>query len=496
MKNIVGALVLLFMFSLLHAQTQYSAYTAVGKGVATPFLRDYQSLGINSSALGWGTGVAGKNTVMGTSEFAFGISSPELDKKKLQNFSNAIFNQIRNKDNAEFDFNSQLDAVEAYANASIAMSFDYNWLGASYFNEKLGGVAVSVRENYNWYSQINEQTTDLIFRGKLSSYFDSLTIVLNGDTSVIANNQNISQDTLQAVISGFSNNPLLLSQLLSGSKIKFMWNREYNFGYGRKIIGNDSTLAIYAGIGGRFIQSMAYFDLEAKDNGLSLTSSMSSFFNIDYDAASQSNISNAKGLLPSIVGSGYGIDLSASVVLLNKLRIAAAVNNIGQVTYNTNVYSVKDTIFSTMNIDGLSDYSVNQSVNQLLEDGGLLSLENEAEWVVVNPATFRLGGSLELIKNRIIVGVDIVAPFNKAQPGSLQNPVIAFGGDIRPAKWLQLSTGYFGGGVYSHNIPLGINFILGDGSYEFGIASRDALSFFLDDTHSISTAFGFARVRF
>ncbi|MDG1657530.1 MAG: hypothetical protein P8H56_03010, partial [Crocinitomicaceae bacterium] len=59
-----------------------------------------------------------------------------------------------------------------------------------------------------------------------------------------------------------------------------------------------------------------------------------------------------------------------------------------------------------------------------------------------------------------------------------------------------LSAGYLGGGLYKHNIPIGVNFILGGGTYEFGISSRDVLSFFLDDSNSISTAFGFARVRF
>jgi len=59
-----------------------------------------------------------------------------------------------------------------------------------------------------------------------------------------------------------------------------------------------------------------------------------------------------------------------------------------------------------------------------------------------------------------------------------------------------LSMGYLGGGIYKHNMPVGINFILGGGTYEFGISSRDALTFFLDDSNSISSAFGFARVRF
>lgn len=481
------------------SQTQYSAYTAVGKGVATTFLRDYQSLGINSSALGWGTGVDGKNFVMGTSEFAFGISSPELNKEKLQNFSSAVWNQVRDKENSSFDMQAQKEASADYANAGIAMTFDYNWLGASYYNDKIGGIAISIREHYDWFSQLNNQTTDLIFRGRTSNYFDSLTIAIDGDTSTIANNPNLSNDTLEAVIFGSRSNPLLLSEITNGSKVKFLWNREYNFGWGRKIIGNDSTFAIYAGIGGRYIQSMATFDMASDDDGLSLSSAISPFYGIDYGSIqtiNPSNFSENEGVLPTIVGSGYGVDISASAVFMGKIRVAAAVNNVGKVTYTRNVYSVRDTLLGSMSIPGLEDYNVTEGMNQLMEDDGILNLVGEEELVVVNPATLRLGGSIELVKDVINVGVDLISPFDSDVPGGLQNAVYSVGGDVRPVKWLQLSAGYFGGGIYRHNIPVGINFILGGGAYEFGISSRDALSFFLKDGHSVSTAFGFVRVRF
>ena len=499
MKNLVLFICSILTAGITFSQTQYSAYTAVGKGVATTFLRDYQSLGINSSALGWGTGYDGKNFVMGTSEFAFGISSPELDKEKLKNFSSALWNQVRDKENSSFDMQAQKEAAADYANAGIAMSFDYNWFGGSFYNEKLGGIAISIREHYDWFSQLNDQTTDLIFRGRTSNYFDSLTIAINGDTSTIANNPNLSNDTLAAVVFGSRTNPLLLSEITNGSKVKFLWNREYNFGWGRKIIGSDSTFAIYAGIGGRIIQSMAMFDMASDDDGLSLSSSISPFYGIDYGAVqtlNPSNFSENKGLLPSIVGSGYGVDISASAVLMGKIRVAAAVNNIGKVTYTRNVYSVRDTLLGSMTLPGLGDYNVSQGMNQLMEEGGILNIVGEEEVVVINPATFRLGGSIELVKDVINVGVDLIAPFDSGAPGSLQNAVYSVGGDIRPIKWLQLSAGYFGGGVYKHNIPVGINFILGGGTYEVGISSRDALSFFLKDANSVSTAFGFARVRF
>jgi hypothetical protein len=106
-----------------------------------------------------------------------------------------------------------------------------------------------------------------------------------------------------------------------------------------------------------------------------------------------------------------------------------------------------------------------------------------------------MGASLDIGKIAK-VGVDFVAPFDRQNPGSFVNPVISIGGEIRPVKWLALSVGYFGGGIYRNNVPVGINFCFGGGTYELGVSSYDALSFFKDNSNSVSAAFGFARVRF
>lgn len=481
---------------LVWSQTQHSAYTAVGKGVATPYLRDYQSLGVNPSALGWGTGVKGKSTTMGSTEFGFGISSPSLTKERLQGAAQGIYNTILDK-SVEIDVDKQREIAAEYAESGIAVEADFNWFGAYYHNEKLGGIAVAVREKYNWYSQLNEQTSDILFRGNLSGYFDSLTVVLNGDTSRIANSTNLSSDTLAGVIEGRLNNPILLSELTNGSKIKFSWNREYNFGYGRKIIGSDSTFAIYGGIGGRFIQSIAMVDFQSDNNGAQLNASMSPFFGIDYGSVNgTTNISSENnGLLPNITGSGFGFDFSASMIMFNKLRVVAAVNNIGSVKYTQNAYSLRDTLISSVSLPGLDSEDITQSADQLLTGGSILTLQGEKEIVVNNASNFRLGGSFDIAK-QFSVGIDVVAPFNRDAPGSLQNAVVSVGGDIKPFPWLQLSVGYFGGGIYANNIPVGINFILGEGAYEFGFASRDAVSFFSKNANSLSFAMGFARIRF
>lgn len=497
-KNFIFTCLFLLFSWQLSAQTQGFAYPAIGKGVATTFVTDYHSLGINSSALGWGTGYENKRFTTGSSEFAFGIYSDNLTSDKLKNLGKTLRLQLNGNNSNTIDWNKQREEMANYAQSGIAINADYNWAGFAFQAKKFGGIAFNIRENYQWYSKFNEQTTDLLFRGKFASYFDSLTIVFNGDTSMIANDPNLSQDTLAAAISGSISVPLRLSEVTKGSSIKLLWSRSYNFGYGRKIIGKDSVFVIYGGIAGRFIQSMAMFNMESDDDGLRVYSSLSPAFNINYGEIANGNISsftgNGKGL-PPVVGNGYGIDLSASMIFFNKLRVAAAVNNIGSVTYKRNVYSVKDTLFGNLSIAGLSDNNITETVDQLLRDGGILTLVGEEKYVQTNAADFRLGASFHLWK-WIDFGFDMIAPFNRENPGSIQNAVFSFGGDLRPFKWLQLSVGYFGGGIYKDNIPVGINFILRDGAYEFGVSSRDALTFFTKNSNTISFAFGFARFRF
>jgi hypothetical protein len=498
MKLLLSFVVTIFISSGLFAQSQGIAYPAVGKGVATTFVTDYHSLGVNNSALGWKPEYEGKRFTTGATEFGFGIYSDSLNVERLRKLYKSIRSQVSGNEEEPANWAEQQDYAADYLNKGITMFADYNWGGFAFQNEKFGGIAVNVRESYQWYSKLNQEMTDILFKGKLSNYFDSLTVVFGTDTSMIANNANLSQDTLDAVIMGTISTPLNLSQISNGSEVRMVWNRFYSFGYGRKILGKDSVFVLYGGIGGRFIQSMAMFDMVSNDDGLYMYSSISPNFNIDYGAIANinpSNFTDRGSFLPSSVGTGFGVDLSASLILFNKLKVAAAVNNIGQVTYNRNVYKINDTLVGSMSVQGLSDYNVTQSVNEFLQEGGLFELQGVDQYTVKNAANFRMGASLDIGKIAK-VGVDFVAPFDRQNPGSFVNPVISIGGEIRPVKWLALSVGYFGGGIYRNNVPVGINFCFGGGTYELGVSSYDALSFFKDNSNSVSAAFGFARVRF
>ncbi len=487
---------LIFASFNVSAQTQGIAYPAVGKGVSTTFVTDYHCLGINSSALGWGTGYKNKKFTMGSSEFGFGIYSDALNSTKLNNLYFSIKSEITGK-GTPLTAEQQKSAAADYALAGVSVFLDYNWGGFSFQGKRFGGIAFNVRESYQYYSKFNQETTDLIFNGKVSNYFDSLTVAYGTDTVHIANRPDVSSDTLSHVISGKLSIPLNLSQLTAGSEVKMVWNRSYNFGYGRKIFGKDSLFVLYGGIGGRYIQSMAMFNMVSNDQGLMMYSSITPAFDINYGAIASTNPSNysAKSIFPKVVGDGYGVDLSASMILFSKLKVAMSVNNIGQVTYNRNVYKVQDTIFTSLNVHGLQNYDITQSISQLLSTGGILKLVGQEKYVLKNASDFRFGASFQPFR-ALHVGFDMIAPFNKANPGSIQNPVYSFGGELRPMKWIALSAGYFTGGIYKNNIPVGVNFILRNGGYEFGISSRDAISFFTKNGHSISTAFGFARFRF
>jgi len=499
MRKHIFCLLAVFVWSQhLTAQFQQFSYSAVGKGVATTYVNDYQCLGINASALGWGPAYDKKHITTGSSEFAFSFYSDSLTSDKLRGLYQSVRGALSKNNQQTIDFQKQKESVANYAQAGVMMQFNYNWGGFAIQGKRLGGFAFNVREEYRWYSKLNQQTTDILFRGKYASYFDSLKIVVGTDTSIIANSATLSQDTLNHVIAGVVQVPLQISSITKGSEIKSSWNRTFNVGYGVKVFGDRDKMALYVGVGARLIKSVALFSLTSDDAGLRVYSSLSPNFNIDYGAIAGINPSNftEKGkFLPKAIGNGYGIDLSASVIFWKKLKVAMAINNLGAVTYKRNVYTVQDTLLTSINLSGISNSNITSSLNQLMSQGGLLRLQGKEKIVVANPSDLRLGASMHLGKV-LSVGGDLVIPFNPDVPGSVKNTVMAFGGEFRPLKFIALSAGYIRGGIYNTSIPMGINFIFRDGAYEVGISSYDIYSLFSNNAHSVSAAFGFARVRF
>lgn len=485
----------LTLFSVLatitaSAQNEYIAYPATGKGVSSTFVTDYHCLGINPANLGWQQ-YDDKQVTMGSSEFGFSIYSESLAKQDLRD---NIWGVIRSGSLDTLTYDQKINAVNGFA-SDFAFNWDYNMFGAAFQNPKFGGIAFSIRSRATWNSSFSQEFSDMLFQGQFSNYFDTLQYNTGSDTVNIANYQNMRPDSSSNVLGGTASVPLYLSDLIGDSYLRLSLNREYHVGYGRRLLNIDSVFSLYGGIGVKFIQGIAMMDLSNEDGVLQMYSAFSPGFQIDYAAGLNSLPSQAQNFWRSSVGQGWGLDFGANVTLFNKLHLAASVTNIGSMTYTGNVFEAVDTLIVSYSQDGLDDMNIANSVPEMLEESGIFTLRGLEEKKVSLPGTLRFGASMELGKF-VHVGAELVAPFNNV-PGSINGFAYGIGGDVKLAQGkIIIMAGLTGGGGYDTQLPLGINFCLGGGAYEVGIASRDAVTFFSQNKPTISAAFGFARVRF
>ncbi len=498
MKKILPVLAMLLFCGIAQSQTEFSSFTATGRGGATSFVTDYQAVGINPANLGWTWKFEDKRVAFGMFDNTFSIHSTALQKQELRDefygAARGIINPAK-KDTNTFTYDEKVLAAKDFSDAGFAINADVGLLGFAFTNDKIGGFGFRINTHNQWYSKLGKNASEILFLGRTAPYFDSLTIVNGIDTSVIANDPSaFDMDTLN-ILNGFTSLPKLFSELLDGSTISFSSYVDYNLSYGRKLLEKDSTFALYAGIGLKYIQGLGYMEIESKDGELFAFSSMSPVFNIDYGSAAAQNPSTIEqeGLLPKMVGRGFGFDIGLNAVLFNKLKVAASFTNAGSVTWTGNVYTVKDTLLLDLTNPGMESYNFFSEIDDFVGKDGLLEWQGLSERKVKLPAMARLGASIELGKIAE-VGFDAIFPANDA-PGSFQKPILGLGGDIRPLPWVQLSAGIMTGGNYDFMLPVGLTLIAPSGTYEFGIASRDAVTFFAKNGPTLSWSVGFLRFR-
>ncbi len=468
--SIFLAISLFFCFNS-SAQIENSSFKSTGKaGVSTTFASDYQAISINPSNLGWNP-VRNKSFSIGLLEGAYSAHSTALTKQKLRE-DLVAFNESR------LNYAQKIKAAENFANEGFQFEGDLSLLGVAFQNETIGGIGFRITERVQWYSKFNSTVSDILFRGYNAKYFDKFKTSGNDTT-------------------GISNAPRSFKSLFEDSKIKFNWLREYNLSYGRKIFSvND--IEVYGGLGLKYVQGNARIRIEVKDGDLLAYSATTPKIDIDYgDAANKnpSTVQEGSGILPKTVGNGWGLDLGASAVYDEKIKLGFAVNDIGSITWDGNVYELRNVDLVSLNNSGFDSYNIFAEVQDFTSDSGLFRWKGTEERETSLPTNMRVGASYEIIKEFLQVGTDVVIPFNKV-PGNYERAIWAFGGDVRPIPWLKISTGLVTGGNYTTNIPVGIQFILGGGTYEFGIASRDAITFFRDQGPTLSLSTGFLRFRF
>ncbi len=459
---------------------------------------DYHCLGVNSSALGWGTGYEDKKFTTGSMEFYGYMQSDSMSYENFRNMFGLIRGQVSKRAFSQEESRAIGQGALRVANAGVRGEMDMSYLNFSFQAPKFGGIAISVVDSYRMGAKINTSNAEVLFQGDWTDVLDSVSFAKDGDTSTIEYRSDIGSDTLQDIYALHLTSPLNFNDLTNGSSFNMAWNRYYNIGYGRKLFGKDSLFILYGGIGARYIQSVAQIDFLSDENGSYLMTSLPERYSEQESSAAgvnPFNFSSVGGFFPTPVGYGYGLDFSASAILFKKFKVAAAVNNVGSVTYKQKVYEGNEAKTQILEVDGLDPTNFENDIRELFSTDQLITLKEEREIVVPNAAVFRVGGSFKPIRH-IEVSAEYIAPFSNANNLSLDNSVFAAGLELRPVKWLAITGGFWGGGVYKGQIPLGINFILRDGAYEFGFSSRDIYQFVESKSNSVSMAFGFARVRF
>ncbi len=491
MKKIVVFILSVFSIGTF-AQQEFSSFTNTGRGCATAFATDYQAAGINPANLGWSSKYEGKKFTMGFSEFTGSVYSDSLRKDDLRN---SVVGLITGN-NTTLTYVQKLQAVNNFTQSGFTMNADLGSFGLALNTKVAGGFAFRINDHFQWYSKLGAEAANLIFLGKTSSLFDKLTIQLaNGSTTTIANHPNLNPDTANMVLTGTSTAPKYLSKILDGSQMTLTWYREYNLSYGRKIIGWDSTFAIYGGVGIKYIQGLAMLDIKSEGGVLTGFSSLSPSFGVNYGAAAaQANQVVGEGF-PKSVGSGYGADFGLNVVIKQRLIVGASLINVGKIDWTGNVYQLKDTLMISLTTAGVQNFNLFNQLKNMLGPNGMFKITGQQTYTTQLPGMVRAGASL-LLGKIAHVGVDFVMPTNNTVPGTIKNPIIGIGGDIMPIPWLKIQAGFITGGNYSYQIPVGLVFVAPGGAYEAGIASRDAITFFTQHGPTLSLSMGFIRMRF
>ncbi len=476
----------------MNGQIEMSVFTSTGRaGASTTFVTDYQSTGINPANLGWKPRWEDKKITFSLLEGAYSLYSQPLTKPEVREAFTSI---LGGNNSQKFSWEKKEALAQAFTDATNAFNADIMALGFSIQTGKPGGFAISVKDRVQMYSVLNKNASEILFLGFIAPYFDQK---YDSQGNNIVNNPNYNKDS---VVLGISSNPQPYSKLFDGTKFRMNWVREFNFSYGKSIIDKDD-FKLFAGFGLKYLQGIAYADVVAANNNLTAEMAYSPSLGFEFDssvtAQNPSALPPANSFLPKGVGSGFGFDAGISIWLKNKIKLGLAVNDIGSITWNGNVYQANDDTLNSFDSPGARSYNVFGEAAKAFS-GDFFKWKGAASTKTQLPTVLRAGAGYVIWKDDfpfIELGFDAVFPFN-TNTQTLNNPVMAIGGDIYVLKWLRLSTGATIGTNYGTIIPAGLLIGLPSGSWEFGIASRDALSFFKDQGSTLSMSLGFLRFRF
>lgn len=463
------SLLLLFSFESAYTQLDGGAFNSTGSGFSVVTLSDYQSLGVNPANLGWMKD--GHAAHLGFFDFGLSVYSEPLTKSM-------VFNDLIGDSDNFSDEVKRNEAIRNFTDTELLIRITNTLFGFSYQDKDIGGFAFSLRQKIAWRSNLNEQASEFLFNGYNSSYFDSIVVQPNGDTI------------------GYATNPLLASRAYNPTDISHLFYNEYVLGYGRKLLDKEN-FKMFAGIDIKLLQGYGILDY----NSVSFThvegyQALSPFYGVKYNEPTPSELSGG-GM--KTAGMGFGVDLGLSFEFYQKVRMAIALNDIGSIKWDGNVYEGENVPVWSIETPGINNYNIFSESGGIIADNDHLGAWNGLVDKKVNlPMHMRFGANY-LALNELTVGFELLLPLNKEVPGAYLNEYYAAGVQYVPAPWFQLSAGFAYGGGYGFKIPIGFTFRPvnnTDTLWEIGIASRDLTTWFKTEDPLVSFVFGFLRFGF
>jgi hypothetical protein len=489
------------------AQGDLSAFTATGRGVATTFTTDYQTIGINPANLGFRRSFRDPLLTIGFFEQSSSFFSGALNRGEL-------IQTVLSPSDINLSLEEKARAVPRLQNRALSASIDFMIVGIGLSLPKAGGFAFSIRDKIQLFTRLNPTVTEIAFLGNNASYFPE---VLLSNGRIIRNSTNLPENVREQVIGGgYYNNPQLAKnygEILDGSRLSAAWYREYNFSYGVKII-DQYNLAVHIGAGAKLLRGIALIDLLAENNQLIQDNiSLSPTFGLTFGEdpsnptapgfiSPEQNASRFKKYLGAKpVGTGFGFDMGVNIVIKKNFYLGAALTNIGSINWTGNAYNLSNGRLEQIEGTGLNTYNIFAASEENIRFGGdksLFQLNGVNEIRTQLPSTLRIGGSYEYFRT-FHIGFDVIVPLNDVS-GNFNEAWYGIGGDWRINRWFKFSMGFNTGGNQGGkvNIPMGITYNSSRRWYEIGFATRDISSYLASNFAggtTISFASGFLRFK-
>ena len=479
--TLAGALICTLFAS---AQMENAAFTETGRGASHSFATDYHALGINPGNLGLGNRYNKKFT-LGLGQVGTSLYSEGFTREQLWRGVTGVENELTSaeKQQAALDF-----AGSDYSLSLYATIFGFA------VNTDIGNFAFSMNLRGSYFSNFNDEGASQLFNGYVAPYFDTWRVQdAEGNISEIPNG-GPNSDQIENVILGLASPDSVrqAADLYRDSRLKAMAFMEYNLGYGRNVFESDDV-SLFAGVGLKFMQGIFVADINTEGGRVvDAYTSASPTIGIDLGNEQETNPSFQDDGFS--VGNGFGFDLGLTAEIADQFRVSASVTDIGSITFNGNVYQSGDAPVFDIETQGIDSYNVFSNFDSFAGDDGAFPWVGKREQKVELPTQFRTG--LGYFHNeKLRVGLDLAFPLNEAA-GNIEKMAFAFGAEYLVASSVSLSAGIGAGDNFGFRVPFGVNFVVGEGSWEFGVATRDVMYALRDDRPNLSVVAGLLRFRF